>query len=150
MYALGRNVAAEILPKYAAASTSLTAAGGGDNTAVNGSAIDQTTFPCKAESIAFLIAALAVLTAAKTLVVTAKIQDSADNSTWADVVASATILTLTATGTSSGAGRLGVDLNTCRRYVRVVFTPDLSATGTDTAVVQCIAILGGLQEVPQS
>lgn len=149
MYSLGRNIAAEILSLYAAAATSATAGGSGDATEVTGVTIDTSTFPTRAESIAFVLAATATLTAAKTHTVTAKIEDSADASTWATLVASATVILQTATGTSTKSGRIGADLNTARRYVRLKYTPDLSHTATDTSVTQSIAVLGGLQEVPQ-
>ena len=56
------------------------------------------------------------------------------------------ILTLTsaAGGTEVGVGTLGYDLSRARRYVRIQATPDLSATGTDTASICGVAVFGGL------
>jgi len=153
MEALGRNIKALIKSIYAIASTSLTAAGSGDATTVNGSAIDTTSY--KAESISFEIPCTAVLTEAKTLTVKLTVEHSStSNSGFTAVVAEATALTLTGgTGgtTEYGVARAGVDLNKCLKYVRVTALPDLSHTGTDTAVMGAgVAVLGGLQEIPSA
>jgi hypothetical protein len=152
MKALGRDIKAETYPAYALASTALTAGGGGDNVEIEGSALNLANLP-KAESVVFELPCKAVLAETKTLVVTGKIQDSANGSTWADLVASAALLTLTGgTGGSTeyGVARVGVDVNKARQYVRVCATPNLSATATDTAVVGAgVAEFGGLQEMPQ-
>jgi hypothetical protein len=145
MEALGRDIKALTYPVYALASTAVTAGGGGDAAEITGSTIDTMAQP-KAESVVFEIPCVTTLTADKTLVVAGKIQDSANGSDWTDLVASATLLTLIATG--SGVARVGVDLNKARRYVRVMATPNLSHTSTDTAVVGAgIAEFGGLKEI---
>lgn len=152
MNALGRDIKAETKPVYALASTALTAAAGGDNTEIVGATLNLAALP-KAESVVFEVPCKAILTATKTLIVTGKIQDSANGSDWADLVASATLLTLTGGSggsTEYGVARVGVDLNKARQYVRACATPDLSATATDTAVVGAgVAEFGGLQEMPQ-
>lgn len=150
MASLGRDISHELIAKYAFASTAVTAAGSGDATEIVGLTIDTQALPTKAESVAFLVSVLASLTATKNITIAAHIQDSADDSTYADVVASQTILTLSATGTNRGTGKIGVNLNLCRRYIRIYLTPDMSASGTDTATVTGIAVFGGLQEQPQS
>lgn len=147
MQGLGKDINGEILAKYALDSSAATAGGAGDNTEVNGATLDTQGLAAKAHSVSFIIGAKATLTADKTLVVTAKIEDSADGSSWADLVASATILTLTATGV--GQAKLGVDLGKARRYVRVSATPNLSHTATDTSTIFGIAVFGGMQELPQ-
>lgn len=151
MEALGRSIKTLTKAIYALASTSLTAAGSGDATTVNGAAIDTTQY--KAESVVFEIPCTAVLAAASTLIVKATIEHSStSNSGFTAVVAEATALTLTGgTGgtTEYGVARAGVDLNKCLRYVRVTTYPDLSRAGTDTAVMgAAVATLGGLQELP--
>jgi len=152
MKALGRDIKAETYPLYALASTAVTAAGSGDGVEIEGAALNLASLP-KAESVVFEVPCKAVLTATKTLVVAGKIQDSANGSSWADLVASATLLTLTGAGggsTEYGVARVGVDLNKARQYVRVCATPEMSATATDTAVIGAgVAEFGGLQEMPQ-
>lgn len=150
MFSLGRDLAGEIKTHYAAAATSATAGGAGDATAVNGTGIDTTALGTKYESVAFALAATATLAATKTLTLTAKIQDSSDNSTFADLVSVATVLTLTgATGgsTETGSAVVGVGLDQARQYVRVVFTPDLSASSTDTAEIVAVALFGRAAQV---
>lgn len=148
---LGRDIKGLTKAVFALLSTPLTAAGSGDATTVNGSAIDTTGF--KAESIVFQIPCKAVLTATQTLTVKATVEHSStSNSGFTAVVAEATALTLTGgTGgtTEYGVARAGVDLNKCLKYVRVTALPDLSHTGTDTAVMgSAVATFGGVQELP--
>jgi len=152
MKALGRDIKAETYSAYALASTAVTAGGTGDDVEIVGSTLDRLALP-KAESVVFEIPCKAILAATKTLVVTGKIQDSANGSDWTDLVASGTLLTLTGGAggsTEYGVARLGVDLSQARRYVHVCATPNLSATATDTAEIGAgIGELGGLQEQPQ-
>ncbi|AUN31953.1 hypothetical protein [Niveispirillum cyanobacteriorum] len=148
MFALQRDIASELQAvAFALAATAATAGGSGDNTAANGATINVSTFPSgRQESVAFLIPARAVLAAAATLTVSAKIQTSDDGSGWVDVVAPTTVLTLTGGSggtTETGVGKIGVSLEYCGTYVRVVVTPDLSAANTDTASVSSVAVFGG-------
>lgn len=129
----------------------ITAAGTGDNTEVDGPSIDRQN----ATSMSVAIVAKAVLAATKTLVVKATVQDSADGVTFADVAAAlqpggaanSTVMTLTGGAggsTESGVYQLGVNLSSLKRYVRIQVLPDLNATGTDTATVAGVVSLGGL------
>ncbi|CAO3445750.1 hypothetical protein [Azospirillum argentinense] len=154
MYALGRDIAADLGPcAFALPSTSITAGGSNDNVAVNGATIDLTALPggARTESVAFLIGARAVLAAAATLTVNAKIQTSADGSAWTDVKDTATILTLTGGvggSTETGTGRIGVALEYCRQFARVVVTGDMSAANTDTGNLFGLAVFGGADRLP--
>jgi hypothetical protein len=50
---------------------------------------------------------------------------------------------------ANGVGAVNVDLMGAKRYLRVKYTPNLSASGTDTAVLgQSIFALGGLEHIP--
>jgi hypothetical protein len=152
MYSLGRDIASELLLKYVAANASLTAAGTGDATEVVGASIDTTALGVKCESVAFAIAASATLAATKTLTVAAKVEHSDDGSSWSDLVASSTILTLTgASGgsTERGTAKIGVALENAKQFIRFRYTPDLSNTATDTATVAPIGIFGGARKLPQ-
>lgn len=141
---------------YAAAAASATAGGSGDATLVTGSTIDTTAAttngfkPQDFNGIIFVVSYTTTLTATKGLSVTALVEDSADGSTWATYVASKTIINVTSAGggTVTGTGKIGADLTGARRYVRVKFTPDLSATATDTAALACVACLTGGQFMP--
>ncbi len=138
---------------FALASTSLTAGGSGDATEVVGSSINLQTLPKRPTSVVFDIPCRAVLGATNTLVVVGKIEQSVDGSTWTDVTASATLLTLTggAGGTTeSGVARVGADLIRANcNFVRVRATPDLNRANTDTAVMGAgVAEFGGLDEEP--
>lgn len=151
MTALGCDPAGTLTFVNALNATAATAGGSGDNTAANGAGIDLAGLPARFNGAAFAIRANATLAQGKKLTVTAKIQDSANGTTWADLVAAATVLTLvggTGGTTEAGVGVIGGDLRTARRYVRVVVTPDLDATATDTASVDAVCVLSGADELP--
>jgi hypothetical protein len=152
---LQKDVKSLVLPKLATVVTAATAGGAGDNTAITGATIDRfekAGIPLNAQIVVLWTATLA---ATKTLTLkTVKVQDSADGSNWADF-ATYTDPGVVATGptggaTLSGATEIpGVDLSSARRYVRLLFTPDLSATATDTALVVGMFNLAGYDRLPQ-
>lgn len=134
------------LKEVACNAGSLTAAGTGDNTALTGATIDRLGYG----SATFVIAYKTSLTADKTLSFAVEYQESADGSSWdtATVIQAATVAK---TGAATNAiGQVSFDLNLegKKRYVRFNFTPDLSHSGTDTAVVAGTAILGGADLLP--
>lgn len=146
------DIASVIAPRIASAFTSATAGGTGDNTSVVGATLDRAALglPLCAEVGVFFSATLA---ATKTLSITAlKVEDSADGSTWADyavLTAPGVVATgPTGGGTVSGQATSGVNLSGARKYIRVTHTPDLSATGTDTATTVAIAVLAGFTPIP--
>lgn len=142
MQSHGKDLKGETLSAFCLAG-SLTAAGTGDNTQIVGSVITIGSLAQRPSSVVFEIAAKATLTTDKTLIVTGLVEVSADNSNWTTEVASATLITLTATG--SGMARIGVDLvQSDLKYIRLSVTPDLSHSGTDTAIVAAVAVFGGL------
>lgn len=124
----------------------ITAGGTGDGVAQNGTSIDRQDI----YSAIVAVPITAVLAATETATVNVKVQDSADNSTFADF-ASATELVLTGdTGGSTETDiiQLKVNLQGAKRYMRVVVTCDLSATGTDTATFAAVVALTGAIENP--
>mgnify|MGYP000246303203 CR=1 FL=1 len=149
MSSLGKDLKGETTSKFALTSTAVTAGGTGDATEIDGASIDTTALGVKAQSVLFSIPCRAVLGATQTLTVIGNLQDSADNSTWADINDSATLLTLTGGSggtTETGVARMGFDLTRARRYVRCQVTPDLNRANTDTAVIGAgVATFGGLQ-----
>lgn len=145
------DIDAVLAQKNAIVIPTITAAGTGDNTQADGLAIDRKD----ATSASIAIVAKATLAATKTLTVKLVVQDSADGVTFADVAAglqpggsaNSTVMTLTGAAggsTESGLYQLGINLSSLKRYIRVRLTPDLNATGTDTATVAAVVSLGGL------
>lgn len=152
---IGKDLAALVKTVPASAVTAATAAGAGDNTEVNGLSIDTAAYDNRFDAVLFQIAAQATLQDTETLVVTANLQDANDDGagapdTWADVAAPAVVLTLLSAGgtTERGVANLGLDLSKSKRWVRVQFTPNLSASATDTASLVAIATLSGAQVNP--
>ena len=155
MDAFGCDIASQILLKHALAETNATAAGSGDATLITGSTLDLTALAQRPRSVCFAIPCEATLAATKTLVVTGSIETSADGSNWDVEVATATLLTLTGqTGGSTEKGFAKVGCTLAKKdvkYVRVKATPDLNASGTDTAKIGAgVAIFGGLDSYPSS
>lgn len=149
--ALGRDLAYEVDAIHAIDVVAATAGGTGDATAANGQTIQKSTLAHRYECISFAIAAKGVLADTKTLEVSAKLQDSPNGSSWADVKDWGVVITLTGeTGgtTERGEAIRSYELNRCRDYVRLVLTPNLSATGTDTASVQAVGLLSGADQRP--
>ena len=148
-----RDIQALLTAKIASVFDSATAGGTGDNTAVLGTAIDRLAMAGVALNAEIILAFSAVLAATATLTLkTVKVQDSADGSTWADfatftdpgVVATGP----TGGGTVAGVVKFGVNLGSARRFVRVDYTPDLSASGTDTCQVLAVLNFGGFDRLP--
>ena len=50
--------------------------------------------------------------------------------------------------TETGVAVMRVDLSGVKQYFRCAVTPDLSASGTDTATFGAMFVLGGLQNMP--
>lgn len=138
---------------FALTSTAVTAGGSGDATEIVGATIDLAAQPRRVSSIEFEIPVRAVLGATQTCVVVGKIEVSPDNSTWTELAANATLLTLTGGSggtTETGVARIGCDLiQNNYAYVRVKVTPDLNRANTDTAVVGGgVAILASSDQQP--
>ena len=131
---------------YAADNASLTAAGTGDNTEVVGAIIDRATTGFR-QSLLAAIAWTATLAQAKTLSIAWHLEhgNAANLSDAADLVSVASAVV--ATGPTGGAtltGVLGNDIwvGGAGRYIRLKYTPDLSATSVDTAKCAALFVLG--------
>lgn len=151
--ALLKNAGAWVTGAFAFPSTAVTAGGTGDNTEINGVALDQNAYGTRYRSIKLCVPVLATLASGETLQVAANFQDSANNSDWSDyatALAATTILTgPSGGGAVRGVAELEVDLTGARRYVRVQATPNASRAGTDTAVFGAgVLLLCGPQELP--
>lgn len=132
----------------------LVAAGAGDNTEVTGNTIDRYGASGKQRyaSAVVSINCRAVLAASKKLQIGLKLQESSDGSSWdtAEVVYAATdVLVDSGSGsTLTGNKVTGLDLSSRKRYIRFNHTPDLDASGTDTAEVIGTVTLGGGHTLP--
>lgn len=127
----------------------LTAGATEDAVECEGETIDRLGF----DSMKLVIGYITTLTDTKTLSFGIKEQQSADGSTWdtATVVQAATVaVTSDGGGTEMGTVEANINLRSKKRYVRYNITPDLSATGTDTAIWTAVTILGGAVELPTS
>lgn len=110
---------------------------------------DQLGMPLSAK----LYAALSIGGSAKTALIKFKVQDSADNSSWADytdpstgVVASVSVQ---GSATVNTAGSKSVDLSAARRYVRVFCDHlDMTITSACTSVPLAVLIFGGFANLP--
>lgn len=119
----------------------VTAAGAGDNSAITGVTIDRLGYG----SLTFAIAYKTTLGSSETLTFAAEYQESSDGSNW-DTATSLQAATVAETGVKTaevGEVEFDLDLSLKKRYIRFNFTPNLSASGTDTADVSAVAVLGG-------
>jgi len=150
MHASMNNVGALLAARYAKAGVDVTAGGTGDATEVDGAWIDRRGF----NSVKVVINYTATLAATKTLAIAANLQDaSASDGTGAADYGDALASTVQATGATGGSTETGVveldfDVSGADRYIRIQFTPDLNASGTDTAELGAIYILAGSTENP--
>lgn len=141
-----------VSPRTAAALTSIVAGGGADNVAITGVAIDRAARGLP-RTAALTFAFTAVLAAGATLTLKGvTIQHSADGATWTDYSAYAdpgVVATGPAGGgTVTGQVTIGLRMSGAMQFVRFVFTPDLSAANTDTAIVAAVAVLAGFDRLP--
>ncbi len=101
-----------------------------------------------------VIAYTTTLAATKTLSLAANLQDATSSSgTGVADFGTALAATIVATGDTGGSTETGVveldfDVSGADQYVRIQFTPDLNATGTDTASISAIYVLGGADVNP--
>jgi len=144
-----RDIHSEITVRRAAANTAVTAGGAGDNTAVTGVIIDRAAIGW-AESVVIAILFTTTLASAQTLSVNWTLQHGEDSglSDAATLATSGATVVATGAGTVAGQVEAGVSLRGARRYVRLNFTPDLSAGSTDTAALSAALVFGGANRLP--
>ena len=117
----------------------VTAAATEDGVKVTGETIDLGTGLDRPDSGILSVSGVASLQATETLGVAAELQESSDGSTW-DTAEALYASTTVATGVTGGSTGLGfskqthVKIKPRKQYIRFNVTPDLSASGTDTAV----------------
>jgi hypothetical protein len=144
-----RDIHSEITVRRAAANTAVTAGGAGDNTAVTGVIIDRAAIGW-AESVVIAILFTTTLASAQTLSVNWTLQHGEDSglSDAATLATSGATVVATGAGTVAGQVEAGVSLRGARRYVRLNFTPDLSAGSVDTAALAAALVFGGANRLP--
>jgi hypothetical protein len=146
------NIGDKVAVARAAANLAITAGAGQDGQAQTGVIIDRAAFGW-AQSAVFAIPYTTTLAATETLSVAMTVQDG-ENNALSDAGTFATRANaVVATGPSGGATvtgvvELNVNLSGAKRYVRLNYTPDLSASGTDTAALSGVAVLGGAIRLP--
>jgi len=151
MHVNAQGLAELLAGRYAAISTA-TAGGTGDATEVDGAYIDRQGF----DSLKVIIAYKAVLAQGKTLSIAANLQDATSSGgAGVDDFGAAKAAGVVATGGAGGSTETGVveldfDISGANQYVRVQYTPDMNASGTDTATLSAVYILGGAQVQPVS
>lgn len=145
MHSSRNNIGAEI-KGVACGAAYLIAAGAGDATEIDGADINRTGF----DSCQVILAWKTTLTAAKTLSIAVELQESDDGTTWdtAEALQASTVVATGAVTDSVGETLFNVDFAGRKKFIRFNFTPDLSHTSTDTAVVSLAAILGGASVLP--
>lgn len=144
-----RSIGDLIAVRRAAANTAATAGGSGDNTQVVGVILDRAAlgFP---QSCVVAIPFTAALAAAATLSIAWDIDSgNASNLSDAEVLTSAAAqVVATGAGTVTGTFEANISLAGAGRYVRLNFTPNLSAANTDTAALSAVIVFGGAGRLP--
>jgi hypothetical protein len=161
---LQKSIGELVDEKALISSLSWTAGGASDDISWTGLSIDREGFstgslPRTMDAVLFYDATLG---SGKTLSIGWDIQDSPDGSNWSDYATEA--LGVVATGVSGGGravgvarlavpssdkptGTPGISLSGARRYVRFIPTADMSATGTDTAVMAAVGVFAGFDQL---
>lgn len=129
--------------------TVITAAGTGDNTEIVGATIDNTGM--KYSSALVVIGYHATLAATKTLSIAADVEHANNSSFTSSTTVTLQTATVEATGEAGGSEETGVvkfvvDLSDKGEYVRLNYTPDLNASGTDVAQLEAIYLLMGARD----
>lgn len=147
-----RNIGALVAVACAAAPIAVTAGGAGDDTLATGVILDRLAYSTP-QSAVLAIPFSATLADAATLSIGYSVETgNTDDLSDAVVLGSATAQVV-ATGPSGGGdvvSELSVQLSLAGagRYVRVKFTPDLSAANTDTADLAAVFVFGGSDRLP--
>lgn len=147
-----KDIGALLKVLRAAGNAAVTAAGAGDATAVPGEIIDRAEKGMPQSGV-LAIPFTATLAEGETLSVAYTVEEGEeDDLSDASTLASETVVAATGPtggGTVTGCVEIDVKLRACGRYVRLGYTPDLSASGTDTAALSAVLVCGGMDRLPQ-
>ena len=147
-----KDIGALLKVLRAAGNAAVTAGGAGDDTAVAGAIIDRAEIGMPQSGV-LAIPFTATLAEGETLSVAYTVEEG-EESDLSDAVTLVTETVVAATGptgggTVTGCLEIDVKLRACGRYVRLGYTPDLSASGTDTAALSAVLVCGGMDRLPQ-
>lgn len=139
--------------RRASANADATAGGSGDATEVAGVIIDRAALGYP-QSAVIAIPYTTTLAATKTLSLAWELESGAEDDLSDASVLTSAAAAVVATGptggdTLTGTFEANVSLAGAGRYVRVNFTPDLSASATDTAALSSVIAFGGSDRLPQ-
>lgn len=148
-----RSIGDLIAVRRATANVAATAGGSGDGSEEAGVIIDRAALG-HPQSAVIAIPFTATLAADKTLGVSWKLETGADSglSDAKELSSAATAVVATGPaggGTLTGTIEANVPLMGAGRYVRLKFTPDLSALTVDTAELSAVFAFGGADRLPQ-
>jgi hypothetical protein len=150
MLTLIHNVAALVTPRWAGPATGAPTQTAGATAAVTGITIDRNAFNAGSlpKSAVFTANFYTSLSAGKTLSFAFEVDSSPDGSTWTSYATQAATVYASATGAQTGQADFAVDLGNAQRYLRLIVTPTLSNTGTDTVQVIPTAVFAGFDRLP--
>ncbi|MGK7663370.1 hypothetical protein [Marinovum algicola] len=147
-----RNIGDVIKVMRVGANIAATAGGSGDATEVTGTIFDRLSIGSPTSGV-LAVSYTATLAEDETLSLTYSVESGAESDlSDATVLKTGTVVLATGdTGGSTEAGIAEIDLNllAAGRYVRADLTPDLSASGTDTAALAAVVVCGGMDRLPQ-
>lgn len=147
-----RSIGDLVKAKRAAANSTATAGGTGDNTEVAGVIIDRAAigFP---QSALVVIPYTATLGAGESLSLAYDVESgeasNLSDATPVQAATSAVIASSVGGGTVTGEFTVDVPLAGAGRYVRLNYTPNLSRANTDTAALSSVIVFGGMDRLPQ-
>lgn len=143
-----RNEAENLKPVPAVPFTQVTAGGSGDDTKITGLEIDRTGF----DSALLNIVANLNVADTETLSVEVEIQDKVEGGSWltAEVIQADAVVFTSDGGDTDTLITIPVPIGLAKynQYVRVNATPNLSASGTDTADIMGELVLADSNVIP--
>lgn len=147
-----RNIGDVIKVARVGANIAATAGGSGDASEVTGTIIDRNAIGSPSSGV-LAVSYTATLAQGETLSLTYDVVegDESDLSDGETLKTATVVLATGDTGGSTEAGCHEIDLKLVAggRYVRADLTPDLSASGTDTAALAAVLVCGGMDRLPQ-
>jgi hypothetical protein len=146
------DIAAFIRYVFATANAAFTAGGSGNNVQVVGVIVDRSAYDMPL-STAIGIRWKATLQATQTLSLSWVLQHGTesnlgDASTFVSGGPTVVATGPAGGGTLEGVLQIPVDLGGAEEFLRFEFTPDLSASGTDTGEADATFVFGGQSEIP--
>jgi len=144
------NIGAKVSVRRAAPNLSIVAGTGQDGQQQTGIILDRAAVGWP-QSAVFAVPFSTTLGTNETLSIAYTVQtsDASDMSSPTIVASGAATTVATGAGTISGAFEADVNLAGAKRYVRFLYTPDLSRASLDTAELSAVAVFGGASRLPQ-